>query len=104
MQDKRSHWAAHVQAWQSGELSQAAYCQAQGLSLANFRYWRAKLRTDEATSKPSLRPTSMVPIQVVPPTSLPGVEVCLCNGLLVRLTGPVDATSLAAVVRALSAC
>lgn len=108
MKSTRTRWAAHVAAWQSSGLSQSAYCRRQGLSLASFGYWRRQLRTDEPDANvPVTR--ALVPIQVASapaPVSLssPWVEVCLSNGLRVRLPGLVDQASVVSLVRALSSC
>jgi hypothetical protein len=109
MRSKRTHWAAHVAAWQSSGVSQAAYCRRHGLSLGSFGYWRRQLRTDRdepdagVPEARALLPIHMAPMATSPLSSW-GVEVCLSNGLRVRLPGLDDAASVVSLVRALSSC
>ena len=35
--------SAHVQSWQSGNISAKAYCEEVGIALQVFYYWRKKL-------------------------------------------------------------
>lgn len=105
MQSTRTGWATHVAAWQSSGLSQSAYCRRHGLSLASFGYWRRQFRTDqEGTESSRLAARALLPIHVAPAASSPGVEVCLSNGLRIRLAGMGDPASVAVLVRALSSC
>jgi hypothetical protein len=49
--EKRSHWQRHIDAWQGSELTQKAYCESQGLSVATFGYWRKRLADNMPTKK-----------------------------------------------------
>ncbi|MFB9068366.1 IS66 family insertion sequence element accessory protein TnpA [Pseudofulvimonas gallinarii] len=109
MPSKRTRWAAHMAAWQSSGLSQSAYCRRHALSLASFGYWRRQLRTDRDGAGCAVPVTrALVPIRVAPasmtPVSSSMMEVCLGNGLRVRLAGVPDPLAVAALVRALSSC
>jgi len=41
---KTAHWRYHIEQWQLSDLTQAVYCQQQGLSLAAMGYWRTQLK------------------------------------------------------------
>ncbi|MGQ9427625.1 IS66 family insertion sequence element accessory protein TnpA, partial [Gilvimarinus sp. DZF01] len=49
--EKRSHWQRHVDAWQRSDLTQKAYCESQGISVATFGYWRKRLVDDVPQKK-----------------------------------------------------
>lgn len=40
-------WRAHFLAWRRSDLNQREYCEAYGLSLKAFGYWRTELRHEE---------------------------------------------------------
>ena len=69
----RINWKHHIEAWQAGGLSQAAYCRLHGLSPATFS---AKIRAHRASPPPALLPAAsgLVPVRVGTadsPASLP---------------------------------
>ncbi len=41
---RRDFWRAHIRAWSESGLTQRAYCREQGLSEAQFSYWKPWLR------------------------------------------------------------
>lgn len=49
--EKRARWEHHMAAWQHSDLTQKAYCENQGLSVATFGYWRKRLVDDVPTKK-----------------------------------------------------
>lgn len=83
--EKRSHWQRHVDAWQRSDLTQKAYCESQGVSVATFGYWRKRLADDVLTKKFVSVGTASVP-------SL--VRIHLPGGVLLE----VPTSSLAAVL------
>jgi hypothetical protein len=42
--EKYRFWQSHIDQWPTSGMTQAAYCQAHGLKLATFQYWRKRLR------------------------------------------------------------
>lgn len=40
--DKQAYWHQHIKAWESGQQSQPDYCEANGLKLGTFSYWRTR--------------------------------------------------------------
>lgn len=98
---KSEFWTPHIAGWRDSGLSQTAYCRQHGLDLKRFAYWRRTLApTRAAASMPAL-----VPI-VVSDAPVPDdrVEVCLPNGLQVRLSAGVDPARLVPMIRALWSC
>jgi hypothetical protein len=45
-------WRSHIEAWDQGELTQAAYCAAHGLSEKSFYRWRHKALANVSSSAP----------------------------------------------------
>lgn len=40
---KENYWGKLIKQWQSGDLSQKAFCQSKGVSPTTFGYWKKKL-------------------------------------------------------------
>ena len=53
--DKRSQWQEHMERWQSSGLTQAEYCDRNGVKLSTFRYWRKRLASPDT-------PVTLVPV------------------------------------------
>ena len=47
--EKQRFWQQHLADWSSSGLSQKAYCAQHSLKLANFQYWRQRLRSSGQT-------------------------------------------------------
>lgn len=87
--DKAQFWQAHIDAWQVGHLSQAAYCQAHQLKLGTFTYWRKRVQ--------SIAP-AFVPVSAV---SAGGqVSITLPVGLRIDLPAALLAQALPAILAA----
>ncbi len=91
-----AQWQKLVAAQQSSGLSQKAFCEQEGLSLATFGYWRRKLRkeawAEEAAASVSVEPSASLDrwIELASP-AVTGerpwrIELDLGNGLCLRLT------------------
>ena len=52
---KRRQWEEHIDGWQSSGLTQADYCDRNGIKLSTFRYWRKRLATPDT-------PVTLVPV------------------------------------------
>ena len=71
---REEYWQNHMQAWESGSLSQRDYCQTQDLKFHTFQYWRSRL------SKPDKSPSSVFkPVKITAMPSL--VKMLLPNGI-----------------------
>lgn len=64
IEDKAAHWRHHIEQWQLSGLTQAVYCQQQGLSLATMGYWRTRLKKLQAMADNPEVPVSFVPVQI----------------------------------------
>lgn len=85
---KQPYWQRHIRTWQSSGLSQAAYCQAQQLSLASFGYWRKQCSA-------IIPPTSLpVVIPVLRETSHCGAQLRSPGGWQIMLPAGLDANAL----------
>jgi hypothetical protein len=66
-----NRWAEHLRKLEEHKGTLTSYCQANGISLANIRYWRTKIETK---SPPERLPQAkrkkvfpFIPVQVMPP-------------------------------------
>lgn len=64
IKDKAAHWQYHIEQWHLSDLTQAVYCQKQGLSLAAMGYWRTRLKKLQAIADSPEVPVSFVPVQL----------------------------------------
>ena len=46
---KRQFWAAHIEQWRQGDLSQSAYCRRHNLDRHRFFYWRRRIVKPQET-------------------------------------------------------
>ena len=100
MDSKSDVWSGHLAAWRGRGLTQAAYCGQCDLSLACFGYWHRKLGKGARTSSPALVPILIDEERAAGNT----IEVCLPNGLHVRLPVEMEPSRWAPMMRALRAC
>ncbi len=84
----REQWAALMFAFGRSNQSTAAFCEARGLTLATFRWWRSQLRRGGASAT-AIEPVRMLSVevsgaqrQVEGPVvvSFSGLEVCVQLG------------------------
>lgn len=80
------NWNHHIEAWQAGGLSQAAYCRLHRLSPATFS---ARVRAHRASPPPAPLPVAagLVPVRVGPseaPASPPSADVPIADPLVLR--------------------
>ena len=92
----KAQWQQLVSLQQSSGLTQKAFCEQEGLSLATFGYWRRKLRqearAEEVAACVSVEPAASLDRWLE--LAFPGVgperpwriELDLGNGLCLRLT------------------
>lgn len=90
-------WRKAVAGWSKSGLSVRAFCAQHHLREANFYAWRRELAQRDRTVTPAVK---FVPVHVRAEAI---VEVALPNGLLVRVSAGVEATTVAALVAALRA-
>ena len=121
--EKVALWSQRMAAFAASGQPRRAWCQAQGLSVNTFGYWRQRLGDRAAAVKVSSRPSrsrgaaneraataaaALVPVVVRIPaastlaSATTTVELAWPNGL--RLTASLGVADLAALVRSLSTC
>jgi hypothetical protein len=74
---RETYWQEHMQAWESGELSQRDYCQAHDLKFHTFQYWRSRLNKPDKPVESSFKP---VKINHQPSA----IKMLLPNGILLE--------------------
>ncbi len=98
---KRQAWQARLQRFEQCDLTVAAFCQAEGVSVASFQQWRRILGHHPAARRYA-RQTSTKSRQAFLPVEIVGsatIEIQLPNGA--RLTVPAgDLAALEAAVAA----
>lgn len=95
-----AHWKAHINAWQSSGLSQAAYCRQHQLTYSTFSARLCEFRAQSKTSP--LAPSVLLPIHVQPPLSLEASLVLHhARGHRLELPAGVSASWLAELWRCL---
>lgn len=61
----------HIQIWQASGLTQAAYCQQQGLNAKTFSRWFKTYQLSNPSAKPLLIPVEITPAADILPTTEP---------------------------------
>ncbi len=91
----QSQWQELVEAHSNSELSQKAFCEQQGISIASFGYWKRKLKAKSRHVSPADQAPDAsdawieLPLAVQPggnKGSTWNIELDLGNGLCLRLT------------------
>lgn len=118
---RSEYWRGQHEAWLRSGLTQVDFCEQRDLSLAAFRWWRWKLKSEDSGSTAPAAPLErnatmrLVPVRVVDsetpspmPPSCPAsinapscFEVLLKSGLCVRIPRDFDAESLSRLLRTL---
>lgn len=106
---KRRLWQQRLRRFEQGRLTVASFCQAEGVSVPSFYYWRRMLEptVNDANLRPRARPAfasspavgrqTFVPVELVQASA---IEIHFPNGA--RLTVPAgDRATLDAVVAAI---
>jgi len=85
LDQKRKHWAQHVSAWQTSNLSQQAYCQKHDLTPHQFTYWKSKTSTtcgrpEKVAISSQVQAATFVPVEMLLQAEAPEVTIQLPNG------------------------
>ena len=99
-----AQWQRHVEAWRESGLSQADYCQQQGLNRKTFSVWTRRIQGDSSLGKGA--PLELRPIQLepsAPVASTPAsVMLRLAHGAQLELSTPASLGWLAELLRCLA--
>ena len=99
-----AHWRRHVEAWRESGLSQAAYCQQQGLNRKTFSVWTRRVQVDLFLDKDA--PLELLPVQLessAPVASTPSsVMLRLAHGAQLELSTAASPHWLAELLRCLA--
>jgi hypothetical protein len=95
---KRQMWQQRLQRFEQGDLTVAAFCQAERVSVASFQSWR-RILGHRAVAGRQARPAPMrrqafLPVEIVGTAT---IEIHLPNGVRLRLSAGDVATLEAAV-------
>ena len=99
--EKRWEWSERLRRFERCDLTVAAFCEAEGVSLPSFYQWRKRLGARGRQARPGgtgrMRP-AFVPLQFAEPAPAT-VEIHLPNGVRVCLPGN-DRQGIAAAIAA----
>ena len=99
MLERRSYWQDHVEQWQHSGLTQVAYCRQQGLKVAQFSYWKKRLRPAPSPGTTG-GAADFIAVQMAGASA--ALVVVLNEHLRVEVRPGFDSATLRAVVQALS--
>ena len=97
----RQFWIKHVERWKNSNLSKAAYCEQNSLSVGNFYNWSRPERSVNVTDDTrehrcpegksvATKPLSFVPVTVVPVQPASGACVVHVKRAATHVELPVD--------------
>ncbi|STX57432.1 Uncharacterised protein [Legionella israelensis] len=91
---RREFWQSHNDSWEVSGLTQAVYCEQQGISHSAFCYWRGRLRP-KASKAQRTSPHFLAVKSAVEPTSAntpyePAIQLMLPNGVRLGISGQTD--------------
>ena len=78
-----SYWKQRIEAWQSTNQSQKAFCQAHDLNYHRFGYWRRKF-LEQAGEAQRQRGPDFVPVTYASQAEAGGLSLVLPNGLVLQ--------------------
>jgi hypothetical protein len=95
--ERETRWRRHVDAWRASGTSQAAYCRKQGLTPAQFSWWKHELArragqcgSAEGDAQGGTEPPRFVPLRVTAERMPDGCELELRDGRRLRIGSGVD--------------
>src|SRR5262245_33838115 len=92
----RELWVERLDRFAGSDLSAAAFCAAEGVSVNSFFYWKRRLVAPAAAQA---APPLFLPVRVTPPAA---VEVVLPSGAVVRLAAGCDLAFVRSLIDALA--
>src|SRR5512143_3870284 len=93
--ERRSFWQGHLVQWQASGLSQVAYCRQQGLKVAQFGYWKKRMRSGQTLEMAPA--AAFIALQMA--SARATLTVVLTISLLVEIHPGFDPVILRAVVQ-----
>lgn len=92
------YWQEHQDKWVRSGLSQAKYCEQEGIKFSSFCYWRTRILSEEAP-KPTLRFSTLEsPKTLDKPHVTPSIQMAFPNGLRIGIDNNVDTSLLKQVL------
>jgi len=99
--EKKAYWREVFEEWSSSGISQRQFCEERGIAYSTFCYWRGQVLRDRGEEITS---SLFLPVEVKPPVaSSPSqdYEVCLENGVRIRVPPDFEGDSLLRLIRLL---
>ena len=99
-----TQWRQHVKVWRESGLSQADYCQQQGLNRKTFSVWTRRVQGDLSLDKGA--PLELLPVQLEPSAPVASTPASLmlrlANGVQLELSTAASPGWLAELLRCLA--
>ena len=100
--EKVEFWRQQLAGFAATGLSVKDYCAQQGISVANWYYWRKRLTQHSAPRELSVSGEEFLPVRLAEiASSMPTVEIQLLSGRRLKLSAPLDRAWLQSLVRVL---
>ncbi len=128
-QDRETYWRSHWLSWRSSGETQRRYCEMRGLSFYEFAKWRTRLKDSLRAERQGARgfvPVVLRPMRspsdeasagvITPETASPAavptkrqdesftIELRLCKGRSVVISGKFDSAVLREIIGVLETC
>ena len=100
---KLNHWKSLISEWQESGKTRKEFCQSKGVTVANFGYWRTKIRKMEVPEKQSQIKTENHFIRHIMPVSQPriGYTIEYPSGLQLHLPSHYEYQEIISIIRAI---
>jgi hypothetical protein len=95
----RQAWIDRLARFATAGLRPAAFCAAEGISLASFYLWKRRLGAPAAEPAGTDAAPRLLPVRLA--AAAPPLELVLPTGVVVRLSPDTDPAKLAALLRLL---
>ena len=107
--ERAKYWSGLLIAWGQSGLSQAEFCRRRGVKAVTFAWWKRQLQKPagdrpKRCGRPPKVSGRFVEVRLAGVSSLPGYEVVLDRGRLIRVPSQFDPQILSRLIAAVESC
>lgn len=95
---KREFWESHIKNWEGSGLSQGAYCEAEGIKLVTFCYYRQRLLKSKGQAKAPINFVTVAKKSASGSQALASLQLMLPNGIRIGVSNEVSESFLKMVL------
>ncbi len=94
----KEFWLEHVNQWESGNLSQRAYCKQAGINYSTFVYWRGQFLPEIKA-----KPCHFLPVEIkqAPSDTSHSIKIKLVTGNIICIPTNIGIPEIAKLIRLL---